>query len=84
MAVQLPPFHPPVHDSSARCPVQASSSTTYEEEVATLRKKAVAETRTKVFTIGTRRSKLAMVQAEAVRESLMKLWPDTEVRIIGM
>lgn len=83
--MQLPPFHPTVTDANARCPVQSSSAEgSYERDAGLLRERAAATVRDKIFTIGTRRSKLAMVQAEAVKASLEQLWPDTEVRIVGM
>lgn len=38
----------------------------------------------KVFTLGTRQSKLAMVQTEIVKKAIEQRWPDLEVRIFGM
>ncbi|GAA5832722.1 hypothetical protein JCM11251_005736 [Rhodosporidiobolus azoricus] len=37
-----------------------------------------------VFTLGTRNSKLAMVQTEIVRRELEQRWPGCEIRIFGM
>ncbi|GAA5883428.1 hypothetical protein JCM3774_004276 [Rhodotorula dairenensis] len=37
-----------------------------------------------VFTLGTRNSKLAMVQTEIVRRELEERWPGCEIRILGM
>ncbi|GAA5975323.1 hypothetical protein JCM5350_006432 [Sporobolomyces pararoseus] len=37
-----------------------------------------------VFTLGTRNSKLAMVQTETVRRELQTKWPGCEIRILGM
>ncbi|GAA5960255.1 hypothetical protein JCM3765_002518 [Sporobolomyces pararoseus] len=37
-----------------------------------------------VFTLGTRNSKLAMVQTETVRRELQSKWPGCEIRILGM
>ncbi|GAA5969530.1 hypothetical protein JCM11641_008145 [Rhodosporidiobolus odoratus] len=37
-----------------------------------------------VFTLGTRNSKLAMVQTEIVRRELEERWPGCEIRIFGM
>lgn len=37
-----------------------------------------------VFTLGTRNSKLAMVQTETVRRELQEKWPGCEIRILGM
>lgn len=37
-----------------------------------------------VFVLGTRNSKLAMVQTELVKSELESRWPGTEIRIFGM
>lgn len=37
-----------------------------------------------VFVLGTRTSKLAMVQTELVKKNLEKIWPGREIRICGM
>lgn len=37
-----------------------------------------------VFVLGTRTSKLAMVQTELVKRELERIWPGREIRISGM
>ena len=37
-----------------------------------------------IFVLGTRNSKLAMVQTELVKRELERRWPGTEIRIFGM
>jgi hydroxymethylbilane synthase len=95
-AFELPPYHPPVpHNSTATCPVASSSSNPEANHLADLaRLKAnalkvaggapMATTGKDVFTLGTRMSKLAMVQTNLVKEQLEARWPGTEIRIFGM
>ncbi|ORY54597.1 porphobilinogen deaminase, dipyromethane cofactor binding domain-domain-containing protein [Leucosporidium creatinivorum] len=88
MSVELPPFHPPVNGAD-RCPVASVSKdpeAAYASDLERLKAlRAVPEEEGKqTFYLGTRMSKLAMVQTNLVKAALEKEWPDVDVRIYGM
>ncbi|GAA5833799.1 hypothetical protein JCM3766R1_000100 [Sporobolomyces carnicolor] len=83
----LPPDHPPIPTSSTQqfptrpppaCPMSQLANTRPNSPTA---KHPYAG---EVFTLGTRNSKLAMVQTETVRRELQEKWPGCEIRILGM
>ncbi|GAA5945109.1 hypothetical protein JCM3775_000912 [Rhodotorula graminis] len=89
MISSLPPDHPPIPTTSSQsfptvpppaCPMsllaQSRPSRTPDE--------AGHPYAGEVFTLGTRNSKLAMVQTEIVRRELEQRWPGCEIRIFGM
>ncbi|POY71674.1 putative Hydroxymethylbilane synthase [Rhodotorula taiwanensis] len=96
----LPPDHPPIPTtSSAQFPTVPPPACPMSSQLAQTRP-IVAATPTEqnghgqqqhthkyagqVFTLGTRNSKLAMVQTEIVRRDLEERWPGCEIRILGM
>ncbi|GAA5939467.1 hydroxymethylbilane synthase [Sporobolomyces koalae] len=83
----LPPDHPPIPTTSTAqfptrpppaCPMSQLAQTRPNSPNA---KHPYAG---EVFTLGTRNSKLAMVQTETVRRELQEKWPGCEIRILGM
>lgn len=72
---ELPPDHPPV-GLADHCPLGFEPA----PEQAQLQP---IEGKDEVFTLGTRMSKLAMVQTNLVKDQLEKQWPRTEIRIYG-
>ncbi|SCZ89326.1 BZ3500_MvSof-1268-A1-R1_Chr1-1g01109 [Microbotryum saponariae] len=90
----LPPGHPPISKDipGEVCPVMSTSAGAREAErlaeFEALRERSKRQSKSSigvgVFTLGTRMSKLAMVQTNLVKQNLEKLWPGTEIRIYGM
>lgn len=89
--VSLPPFHPTIFDSDAVCPVTHASAPAPEQHI--LSGASLPHDGTTlfqgvhghgVFTLGTRNSKLAMIQTEAVKRDLEQRWPGIEIRVYGM
>ena len=72
---ELPPDHPPV-GLADHCPLgfEAAPAEPALEPI---------EGKDEVFTLGTRMSKLAMVQTNLVKDQLERQWPRTEIRIYG-
>ncbi|SCV71452.1 BQ2448_3040 [Microbotryum intermedium] len=90
----LPPGHPPISKDipGEVCPVMSTSAGAREAErlaeFEALRERSKRQSRSSIgggiFTLGTRMSKLAMVQTNLVKQNLDRLWPGTEIRIYGM
>ncbi|GAA6062847.1 hypothetical protein JCM10212_001853 [Sporobolomyces blumeae] len=87
MLSTLPPDHPPIPTTSTAqfptrpppaCPMSQLAQTRPNSPDATHPYAG------EVFTLGTRNSKLAMVQTETVRRELEERWPGCEIRIFGM
>ncbi|GAA5906953.1 hydroxymethylbilane synthase [Sporobolomyces salmoneus] len=84
----LPPDHPPIPTSSTTqfptrpppaCPMSQLAYTRPSSP-----SDGAGPYAGEVFTLGTRNSKLAMVQTETVRRELQEKWPGCEIRILGM
>ncbi|GAA5870106.1 hypothetical protein JCM1840_003584 [Sporobolomyces johnsonii] len=83
----LPPDHPPIPTTStAQFPTRPPPACPMSQLAATRPNSPNADHRWagEVFTLGTRNSKLAMVQTEIVRRELEKKWPGCQIRIYGM
>jgi len=87
----LPSWHPQIFDSSEKCPATNASAPAPEQHIIdgstlphngqTLFEGVHGHG---VFTLGTRNSKLAMIQTEGVKRELEKRWPGIEIRVYGM
>ncbi|GAA5956339.1 hypothetical protein JCM21900_006150 [Sporobolomyces salmonicolor] len=87
MLSTLPPDHPPIPTTStAQFPTRPPPACPMSQLAATRPNSPNADHRWagEVFTLGTRNSKLAMVQTEIVRRELEKKWPGCQIRIFGM
>ncbi|KAK4047858.1 porphobilinogen deaminase [Microbotryomycetes sp. JL221] len=88
-SVELPPFHPPVAGQE-RCPVAGvpgmpdPAYADDRERLRAVKSLPVSPGKHDVFVLGTRMSKLAMVQTNLVKSQLERHWPRTDVRIYGM
>ncbi|GAA6056742.1 hypothetical protein JCM3770_005874 [Rhodotorula araucariae] len=89
MISSLPPDHPPIPTTSSQafptvpppaCPMSLLAQSRPTRSPAEAAHPYAGE----VFTLGTRNSKLAMVQTEIVRRELEERWPGCEIRIFGM
>ncbi|GAA6003385.1 hydroxymethylbilane synthase [Rhodotorula paludigena] len=86
MISSLPPNHPPIPSTSTNFPTRPPPSCPMSQLAAT-RPGSPSATHPyagQTFTLGTRNSKLAMVQTEIVRRELEQRWPGCEIRIFGM
>ncbi|BGP34174.1 porphobilinogen deaminase [Rhodotorula toruloides] len=87
MISSLPPDHPPIPTTStAQFPSRPPPACPMSQLAATRPPSPTAKHpyAGEVFTLGTRNSKLAMVQTEIVRRELEERWPGCEIRIFGM
>ena len=90
MTTVLPPFHPPINGAD-RCPVASVQKDPTPAYASDLERWNALQHLDKpsgdkaIFTLGTRLSKLAMVQTNLVKDQLEQEWGDKlEVRIYGM
>ncbi|KAK4050774.1 porphobilinogen deaminase [Microbotryomycetes sp. JL201] len=88
-SVDLPPNHPPVLGQE-RCPVAGvpgmpdPAYSDDRERLRAVKSVPLSPGKDDVFVLGTRMSKLAMVQTNLVKSQLEQHWPRTDVRIYGM